>query len=1003
MKKALKSIVVLLLVASMVYIPLTVTPASAASATPQAYVTSRFNHIVKVSYDEVLYSTSANGSNERQYITCGGSKEKIDTPHLPSGAHCAIFWGWLTADGSDIESFSYVQEGKPAWSMSLSQFKLAAEPAVLGNAKGEFTYRFKIPVEVDDNGITTVQLFANFADGSKEEFWRAKVYVPEYDESAYEDPLTIEMKNGDANEDYWVDNKDVVTLFRYVSGCDLTVNKELADFNKDNKLNNKDVILLFRFISGLIKDPFADDSNWREVKMYDEKLDSSKTPVQLAADGRITQHFSIKSRFDRISVSCPSWSDNVGNIRISLYKYEVSVNESLSHAVIATKLFKNFDDNSWLTLSFAAQEPGDYLVLFSDATENKVGVWLYPSDVSLSVFANNGVATDGEIAMKIHVYGKDSPLFNQAVEGTGGVAPPEPDDSPAVKERDAMPDTWAATDGLGRVLPTNTETGDPKQDKYVGMFYWTWHVEHHTERYDPINLQKICDQYPEAITDHNHSVWNSIANNHACFWNEPIYGYYTTTDKWVLRKQAELLADAGVDVVIFDNTNGTFTWRGSYLALLDTYKKAREDGVKTPKVSFILPFGNAGYAATQLREIYQLAYNDSGYNELWFYWNGKPLMMSLTDGLDRSKELDNEIYKFFTFRPGVPQYNASSQTNTDKWGWLAVYPQAVYTDKNGLKQTTVGVAQNWNGSLVAMNANNVYGRTHTSKGNDTRENAKLYGANFAEQWEYALKKDVNFVFVTGWNEWVAEKQPEWQGTKNAFPDEFNDEFSRDLEPSTGDLKDHYYYQLVSYIRKYKGTRAIPEPTAAKTIDINGNVSQWDNVGPYYIAYKGNTFDRDSDGYKTTHYTNTTGRNDITGAKVARDDSYLYFMAECADNITSYTDKAWMRLFIDTGDSNKNWEGFEYVLNRVSPSSTEATLEKSTGGWNFSTVGKVSYKVNGKYLLVKIPKSYLGISGDTFTVNFKWNDNMQKDGDIMDVYNNGDTAPGGRFMYSYVVK
>ena len=147
----------------------------------------------------------------------------------------------------------------------------------------------------------------------------------------------------------------------------------------------------------------------------------------------------------------------------------------------------------------------------------------------------------------------------------------------------------------------------------------------------------------------------------------------------------------------------------------------------------------------------------------------------------------------------------------------------------------------------------------------------------------------------------------------------------------------------------------------------------------------------------------TGRNDITGAKVARDDSYLYFMAECADNITSYKDKAWMRLFIDTGDSNKNWEGFEYVLNRVSPSSTEATLEKSTGGWNFSTVGKVSYKVNGKYLFVKIPKSYLGISGDTFTVNFNWNDNMQKDGDLMDVYNNGDTAPGGRFMYSYVVK
>ena len=611
---------------------------------------------------------------------------------------------------------------------------------------------------------------------------------------------------------------------------------------------------------------------------------------------------------------------------------------------------------------------------------------------------------DGEIAMTIHVYGDDEPLFNQAQSGAGGIVPPEPEDSPAIKERDAMPDTWVATDGLGRVLPTNAETGDPKQDRYVGMFYWTWHVEH-ARNYKPINLQQICDQYPDAIKNHNHTVWNNIQSYYGCFWNEPIYGYYTTTDRWVLRKQAELLADAGVDVVIFDNTNGTFTWRESYMALLDVYKKAREDGVKTPKVSFILPFSDENSAAIQLREIYQTAYKDSGYNELWFYWGGKPLIMSLNTGLDRTNALDSEILKFFTFRPGVPQYNASSQTGTDSWGWLAKYPQAVYTDKNGLKQTTVGVAQNWSkaAGLTAMNGDNIFGRTYTSKGYDTRENAKLYGANFEEQWEHALKKNVNFIFVTGWNEWIAQKQPTWQGVTNAFPDEFNDEYSRDIEPSTGDLKDHYYYQLVSYIRKYKGTRAIPEPTAAKTIDINGNISQWDSVGPYYVAYKGNTFNRMSSGYIGKTYTNNTGRNDIIGAKVSRDGSYLYFMVECADNITSYTDSKWMRLFIDTGDSDKNWEGFEYVLNRTSPSATEATLEKSTGGWSFTTVGKVSYKVNGRYLLVKIPKSYLGITGNTFTVNFKWNDNMQKDGDIMDFYTNGDTAPGGRFMYSYVVK
>ncbi len=743
------------------------------------------------------------------------------------------------------------------------------------------------------------------------------------------------------------------------------------------------------------------DEKWRDADMYDKDKYDDKSAVELKANSYITEHFSINSSFDSISAWCPSWSNDIGNMRISLYKFERNVSDSMNEAVLATKLFRDYADNSWLTLSFAEQEPGEYLVVFGNATDT-VGVWVYQSDVSKSMLTVDGLEYDGEIAMTVHVKGEEKPLFNQAVNGSGGIVPPEPADSPAITERDAMPDTWTATDGLGRVLPTNAEAGDPKSDKYVGLFYWTWHVEF-SKNYSPINLQNICDQYPDAVTNHNHSVWNSIGSYYGCFWNEPIYGYYTTTDKWVLRKHAELLADAGVDVIIFDNTNGTFTWRESYMTLLEVFKKAREDGVKTPKISFILPFADEKSAAIQLREIYQTAYRDSGYNELWFYWSGKPLIMSITSGLDRTKDLDNEIMKFFTFRPGVPQYNDSSHTNTDSWGWLARYPQAIYTDKNGLKQTTVGVAQNWNGSLVAMNANNVFGRTYTSKGYDTRDNAKLYGANFAQQWEYAISKNVNFVFVTGWNEWVAQKQPNWQGTANAFPDEFNDEFSRDIEPSTGDLKDHYYYQLVSYIRKFKGVRETPEPTAAKTININGNISQWDSVGPYYIAYKGNTFDRDSDGYLTTHYTNRTGRNDIIGAKVARDSDNLYFMVECAENITPYTDKGWMRLFIDTGSSEQNWEGFEYVLNRVSPTATEATLEKSTGGWNFSTVGKVSYKVNGRYLLVKIPKSYLGISKNTFTVNFKWNDNMQIDGDVMDFYNNGDTAPGGRFMYSYVVK
>src|SRR5690554_6284405 len=105
-------------------------------------------------------------------------------------------------------------------------------------------------------------------------------------------------------------------------------------------------------------------------------------------------------------------------------------------------------------------------------------------------------------------------------------------------------------------------------------------------------------------------------------------------------------------------------------------------------------------------------------------------------------------------------------------------------------------------------------------------------------------------------------------------DQFNDEYSRDIEPSTGDLKDHYYYQLVENVRRYKGVSKPQKLNAKKKIDIFGSLSQWDTITPFN-HYTKNTWDRDNDGYLTTHYTNFTMRNDIKQAKVSFDSKNIY--------------------------------------------------------------------------------------------------------------------------------
>ena len=221
------------------------------------------------------------------------------------------------------------------------------------------------------------------------------------------------------------------------------------------------------------------------------------------------------------------------------------------------------------------------------------------------------------------------------------------------------------------------------------------------------------------------------------------------------------------------------------------------------------------------------------------------------------------------------------------------------------------------------------------------------------------------------------------------------------------------------VRQYKGVRPIPTPTLQTTIDITGDNTQWSEVGPYYAAYIGNTGDREGEGWGNLQYHEYSGRNDIIGARVARDEEFVYFYVECFDNITPYTDPLWMVLYIDSDQQNQGWETFDYVLNKTSPTATTATLEKFTGsGYETEKVGDVEYTVSGKYMQVKVPKTMLNLSGYDFTVNFAWTDNVhdeadagergdadykytQFSGDIMDFYISGDVAPSGRFKFSYI--
>ena len=746
-------------------------------------------------------------------------------------------------------------------------------------------------------------------------------------------------------------------------------------------------------------DPGATDITATEGDMYPagEFVEYKMNPTS-----KYGVQFKTAAAFGGCEVYIPTVPVGENTLTLSIYKWNGNYSESVKAAPVATKTLTGVKRSNWVTLAgdFPA---GEYLFEIKSGT----------SGMTVAVVE---AATD-----KANHYLQTSKAGVSVVARLVGSAATEAPSTPTAQDfitNDAT--LWVGTDGLDRDLTTYDQAGGIREGKYVGIFYHTWHAGHAWNK--PVNVTKLLEQYPDAVKDYKHSAWGDAT---ICFWNEPIYGYYNNgVDRYVLRKQAELLADAGVDVVFFDNTNGTENYMQAIFTLCEVWSEARADGVKTPQISCMLNMYGYEDTAKQLIELYDQIYAKGLYQDLWFYWEGKPLMLGYPNYL-RKMDRD-DVFDFFSYRPIDPGYTENRDLILDSdvsdpvrfspeagferythWKWISIYPQQKMVNKQTKKveQMCVCVAQNWSAKvgLTPMNAGDyVFGRGYTNEfGVNTSDEAVMAGLNIAEQWEYALKVDPDFIYITGWNEWVAGRYESMWGEPNAIPDNATDGYSRDIEPSTGMLKDHFYNQMVSYIRKFKGMNTQAVSSGMVQADSAAAID-WSAVTPIYRAYANNTVARDYDGYKGYHYENATGRNDFVESRVTYDAENLYFMVETADNITPYTDKAWMRLFIDVVgvEDDKNWETFEYMLNRQSPTVDKATLERSTGGWNWEKVAEVAYTVDGNRMVVTIPRSALGIGEGDFTVNFKWSDNMQTDGDIMDFYVNGDVAPGARFKYSF---
>ena len=289
------------------------------------------------------------------------------------------------------------------------------------------------------------------------------------------------------------------------------------------------------------------------------------------------------------------------------------------------------------------------------------------------------------------------------------------------------------------------------------------------------------EQYGFGNADEQH---NDMGAFH--YWGKPAQGYYRSTDKQAIRRNLTLLQKAGVDFLIADFTfvdGGTVRhkqfWDShvecSSIALLDTIVEMRAEGLQTP---YVVMWPNSPDA---FPVFYEKFYGVDKWKDCFVYRDGKPFILHWNY---KTSETD-----LFVTRG---MYGLQGKVRTGQWSYLEPDNRATVCYDTDQTPEHVGVS-------VAMQSTYM-SHTKTAHG---RQGGRFWHA----QWQTAFDTRPKIVSLTWWNEWCA--QLFCVDGKYVFTDNFNQEFSRDIEPMQGGHGDLYYRWLCEYVRAYKAHEPCP--------------------------------------------------------------------------------------------------------------------------------------------------------------------------------------------------
>lgn len=356
------------------------------------------------------------------------------------------------------------------------------------------------------------------------------------------------------------------------------------------------------------------------------------------------------------------------------------------------------------------------------------------------------------------------------------------------------------------------------KEDLVGICYSTWH--------DYASLYNTGTIYNVTEILAGSKVFGPYPLYH--YWAQPALGYYSSSNTSVIRTHMTQLANAGVDFIILDNTNASYSivdspinssttetyWTSvmasSAKAVLDTCVQMRSEGLKTPYIVF-WNRNTDDEAWTIVGKAYSQFINKAEYKDLFVYLvndtSGKALPLVLGTGSTTSTQGSSEA--------NIPSLYNNMFTYRTMWGLQTVRQSTdwSYLLKNN-NQPRRGAYDSVSGKTFyeQMPVAPAMQQAYMSNANTTYPNAigRQNGATFHTQWQNAFNVRPKIVVLAWWNEWVAQNY----GTTSSptFTDNYNREYSRDIEPMSGGHGAKYYNMMKQYIAAYKAHGTCPNLT-----------------------------------------------------------------------------------------------------------------------------------------------------------------------------------------------